>query len=280
MTKSILITGCSTGIGYESAKMLKEHGWRVFASARKPEDVSRLASEGFEAIQLDVTDQESIKNALQTVLDKTDGKLDALFNNAGYMQAGALEDLSPELIQAQFNTNTFGPITLTQAVIPIMRQQGHGRIIFNSSILGVIAMPFYGAYNGSKFALDGMVSTLRQEFFGTDIHVSLICPGPIKSALRNTARQQYEKSIKGKKSFFSSYYEKMEKSYFKREEVGAEDKSKLFDGPDVVAKQLIHALESKRPKARYYSGLPAKFMAMLRRLLPDCLLDRFILKVR
>jgi len=185
--KSILITGCGSGIGNHAAMQLKQRGYRVFASARKKEDVSKLSAAGLESVLLDVTDTASMQQALAHILQQTNGTLDALFNNAGYLQAGAIEDLTHDTNRAQFETNVFGPMELIRLVLPIMRQQGHGRIIQNSSILGVITLPYYGAYNASKFALEGFSRTLRQELYGTQIHLSIINPGPIQSELRKNA---------------------------------------------------------------------------------------------
>jgi len=193
--KSILITGCSSGIGLAAAHTLKARGYRVFATARKAADVGTLKAQGFESIQLDVNDNASMREAVAQIMLLTHGRLDALFNNAGYMQAGAIEDITPAMERAQFETNVFGPMELIRLVLPIMRKQGHGRIIQNSSILGIITMPYYGAYNASKFALEGYSNTLRQELRKTDIHVSIINPGPIISKLRDNAYQHFQQTI-------------------------------------------------------------------------------------
>jgi len=192
---SILITGCSSGIGLCAAALLQKRGYRVFATARKLTDVEKLRQLGFEAFQLDVNDSDSMKRALDRILHETGGTLDALFNNAGYLQAGAVEDLDRKDIRAQFETNVFGPMELIRLVLPIMRKQGHGRIIQNSSILGIITLPFYGAYNASKFALDGFTNTLRQELHNTPIHISSINPGAIYSELRNKAFSHYQQGL-------------------------------------------------------------------------------------
>ncbi len=181
---TILITGCSSGIGYRTAVILKERGYRVIASARKPADVTRLSNEGFEVIQLDLADSDSIKNAVSQLIAMTDGKLDGLFNNAAFGQPGAVEDLSRDVLRQQFETNLFGTHELTNLIIPLMREQGKGRIIYNSSVLGFIAMTYRGAYNASKFALEGPVDTLRLELYGTHIYLSLIELGPISSDFR------------------------------------------------------------------------------------------------
>lgn len=269
--KSILITGCSSGIGYDAAETLKQRGYRVFASARKQADVDNLNAEGFEGILLDMTQAKSMENALTEILERTQGRLDALFNNAGFMQVGAIEDIAMEFIYEQFETNFFGPIRLTKLVLPIMQQQGSGRIIQNSSLLGLITVPYYGIYNASKFALEGFSNTLRQELRNTAIHVSILNPGPVKTQLRNNAYTLYQNSIsKNANNRYKEGYQQLEKNYFNK------PTGKLDASPDVVIKQLIHALESPHPKAHYYIGLPAKMMAFFRRILSDNMLDWLI----
>ncbi|RDI41834.1 SDR family NAD(P)-dependent oxidoreductase [Aquicella lusitana] len=272
--KSILITGCSSGIGQRAAQRLKERGYRVFATARKVSDVQALKSQGFESFQVDVTDTASMRQALDQILSATGGKLDALFNNAAYLQAGAIEDLTREMDRAQFEANVFGPMELIRLVLPVMRQQGHGRIIQNSSILGIITLPYYGAYNASKYALEGFSNTLRQELRGTGIHVSIINPGPIHSKLRANAYQHYQQTEHERTGLHDKAYEKMEASYFNP----SERDRKLTQSPDAVVKKLIHALESSRPSAHYYVGFPAKLFAFLRRILPDSALDWVLAK--
>jgi short-subunit dehydrogenase len=269
MQKSILITGCSTGIGLRSAEMLKEKGYRVFASARKSDDVSMLKNKGFESLTLDVNDSASIEAALGTLLEKTGGTLDALFNNAGYAVPGAVEDLTRQMMRDQFETNVFGPMELTNRVLPVMRKQGFGRIIQNTSILGVITMPFRGNYNASKFALEAFSSTLRQELRGTKIYVSIIAPGPIESKFRDNALGSYQNTLANKESVFAHNYKKMHEHF----SAPSESEKKLTLPADAVVNKLIHALESARPKARYYVGLPAHLFAFLRRILPDEGLD-------
>ena len=168
--KTILITGCSSGIGYITAIELKKRGYQVIASARKTEDVERLQQQGFSTVQLDLADSTSIHRAVEQVLELTGGKLDALFNNGAFGQPGAVEDLSREVLRFQFETNLFGTHELTNLLIPVMRKQGHGRIIYNSSVLGLVAMTYRGAYNASKFALEGLADTLRLELYGSNIH--------------------------------------------------------------------------------------------------------------
>ena len=275
--KSILITGCSSGIGLSAATLLKQRGYRVFATARKADDVAQLQAQGFESVQLDLDNSTSIHQALEHILKLTGGTLDALFNNSGYLQAGAIEDLTRDMERAQFETNTFGPMELTRLVLPIMRKQGHGRIIQNSSILGIIAMPYYGAYNASKFALEGFSNTLRQELRGTKIYVSIINPGPTTSKLRDHAYHRYQETLANQhSSAHEKNYKKLEETYFKP----SPQDQKVTVGPEVVAHYVIHALESSRPKAHYFVGMPAKVLAFLRRILPDCALDWVLSKAR
>lgn len=270
MKKSILITGCSSGIGLCAAKTLHERGYRVFATARKAEDVEMLAKLGVESLLLDVNNSASIQQAIQSVLEKTGGTLDALFNNAGYGVAGAVEDLTREMMQAQFETNVFGAMELANLVIPIMRKQGHGRIIQNTSILGIVAFPHRGAYNASKFALEGFSNTLRQELHGTGIFVSILVCGPISTRFRDNFYKSFQETLRGKPSVFTKTYNNMEKNY--HEPISKSEQSVTMSA-DAVVEKLILALESPKPKAHYYITLPAHLFAWMRRLLPDSALD-------
>jgi NAD(P)-dependent dehydrogenase (short-subunit alcohol dehydrogenase family) len=275
--RSILITGCSSGIGLCAATELKKRGWRVFAAARKPHDLEKLTELGLESISLNLQDSESIQKAVKQVVALTGGTLDALFNNAGLLVAGATEDISRDLTRAQFETNVFGPMELIRHVLPIMRKQGHGRIVQNSSILGVITMPYYGAYNASKFALEAFSHTLRQELRGTNIHVAIINPGPIVTELRNNAHQIFEDSVAPQTNGeHQQAYEKLANDYFKPS--AATRKIQLT--PDAVVQQLIHALQSKRPHVHYFTGWPAKILAFAKRILPDHTFDSLIAKIK
>jgi len=208
--KSILITGCSSGIGICVAEGLLKRGYRVFATARKHEDVEALLNKGMESFQLDLDDSISIKGAVHEVLNKTEGKLFALFNNGGFGQPGAVEDLRRDVLREQFETNVFGYLELTNLILPTMRKQGYGRIIQNSSILGFISLPFRGAYTASKHALEGLSDTLRMELKGTDIFVSIIEPGPIEAKFRQNAYAKYKENIDARSSHFRKQYEAME----------------------------------------------------------------------
>ncbi|MCK4842250.1 MAG: SDR family oxidoreductase [Methylococcales bacterium] len=272
--KSIFITGCSTGIGYTTAIELKKRGYRVICSARKETDVTRLQSEGFESLQLDLADSSSIQQAVQQLQTLTNGKIDALFNNGAFGQPGAVEDLTREVLTNQFETNFFGTHELTNLIIPLMRQQGHGRIIYNSSVLGFVAMKYRGAYNASKFALEGLVDTLRIELYDTDIKLSLIEPGPITSQFRKNAFAMYKANINPDSSFHKDNYKAMEQRLEK------EGPAVPFTLPaEAVAKKVILALESKKPKIRYYVTFPTYLFGCLKRILPMVWMDILLRKV-
>ena len=271
MKRSILITGCSSGIGLCAAEGLQARGYRVFATARKAADVILLAEKGLEALQLDVADSASIQTALVQVLERTGGTLDALFNNAGYGQPGAVEDLTRAVLRAQFETNLFGMIELTNSVLPVMRRQGHGRIVQNSSILGYMVLAYRGAYNASKFAIEGITDTLRLELRGSGIQVSLIEPGPIKSHFRANAFAAYEQHIDAENSAHHLQYAAMVR---RLQTPGPAAPFTL--GPEAVLQKLIHALESPRPRARYRVTKPAYFFAYAKRLLPTVWMDHIL----
>ena len=269
--KSILITGCSSGIGHCVAHGLHRRGWRVFATARHTADVARLQGEGLESLVLDVRDSASIEAAVAAILQRNGGRLDALFNNAGYGQVGAVEDVSREALREQFETNVFGAQDLTHRIIPVMRQQGGGRILYNSSVLGLVAFPYRGAYVASKFALEGLADALRLELAGTGIHVGLIEPGPILSRFRDHAYAAYQRNIPAATSVHRENYAAMEARLLK-----AGPAAPFTLPPDAVLKRVIHALESPRPHARYPVTVPTYLFAALRRLLPTRLLDAIL----
>ncbi len=270
--KNILITGCSSGIGYEAALKLHQRGHHVIASCRREEDATQLKAHGLEVVILDVNDSASIQRGFQQMLALTDGRLDVLINNAGYGQAGALEDISREVLRQQFETNVFGLLELTNLAIPLMRQQGQGRIINISSILGIISMPFRGAYNASKYAVEGLSDTLRLELAGAGIKVITIEPGPIESKFRDSSVDRSLQHIAMESSFFKPQYQKM-LAVFK-----ASKKDSVFTlKPAAVIKKLIHAIEAEKPKAKYAVTFPAHLFVWLKRFLPTCLLDKVFL---
>jgi NAD(P)-dependent dehydrogenase (short-subunit alcohol dehydrogenase family) len=272
--KTILISGCSSGIGLCAARGLRQRGYRVFATARKEADVNNLCAEGFDAFRLDLADSDSIRTAVDQVLQSTGGELYALFNNGAYGQPGAVEDLSREALREQFEINLFGTHELTTLVLPVMRKQGYGRIIQNSSVLGFVAMAYRGAYNASKYALEGLSDTLRLELAGTGIFVSLVEPGPISSRFRDNALATYKKNIDGERSMHREKYRAMEARLVK------EGPAVPFTlGPEAVLKAVVHALEAKRPKVRYHITFPTHLFGFLKRLLPDRALDQVLRRV-
>ncbi|MCQ8130327.1 SDR family oxidoreductase [Methylomonas rivi] len=272
--QTVFITGCSSGIGYATAISLKNRGHRVICSVRKAEDAAILIDKGFECLRLDLADSDSIQQAVQKLTEMTGGKVDALFNNGAFGQPGAVEDLSRDALRNQFETNFFGTHELTNLLIPLMRKQGHGRIIYNSSVLGFVAMKFRGAYNSSKFALEGLADTLRLELRGSGIRIVLIEPGPIESRFRQNAFAMYQHFIDPNLSVHRQTYKAMEARLQKTGPAAP------FTLPaTAVAEKVIHALESKRPKSRYAVTVPTHLFAWLKRLLPTSWLDRILVSV-
>jgi NAD(P)-dependent dehydrogenase (short-subunit alcohol dehydrogenase family) len=266
--RSILITGCSSGIGRCAAQTLKQRGWRVFATARKKEDLVRLAEQdGVESLYLDYAEPSSIAAAAEHVLSATKGQLTALYNNGAYGQPGAVEDLTPDVLRAQFEANVFGWHDLTRRIIPAMRARGSGRIVFCSSVLGLIAAQYRGAYCASKFAIEALADTLRMELAPAGIHVVLIEPGPIASRFVEHAIEAYRRHIDIERSPHRDIY----RTRIASMEEGGQQTFKL--GPEAVAAKLVHALESRWPKPRYYVTVPSYAVALLRRILPTRALD-------
>ncbi len=271
--KAILITGCSSGIGYCVAHGLKQRGYRVIATARRNESVEQLKKEGFDCLQLDLSDSKSIQKAFQQVLQLTDGKLYALFNNGAFGLPGAVEDLTRDSLKYQFETNVFGWLELTNLVIPVMREQGYGRIIQNSSVLGLVAMPFRGAYNASKYAIEGLSDTLRLELNNTDIHISLIEPGPITSQFRANAAEALHQHVDIENSVHRTKYLGV------LERLNKQGPSVPFTlPPEAVLKRVIFALESKKPQPRYFVTFPTYLFAFLKRVLSHRQLDYWLAK--
>lgn len=272
--RSILITGCSSGIGRHVARALRERGYRIFATARKAEDVRELQAGGFESVQLDLANAASIRAALTTVLQRTGGKLFALFNNGAYGQPGAVEDLERDVLRDQFEVNLFGTHELTSLVIPVMRKQGEGRILQNSSVLGFVALKYRGAYNATKYALEGLSDTLRLELAGTNIFISLIEPGPIASDFRKNALAAYRRNIDRDRSVHKDIYLALEQ---RLQTAGPVVPFTL--GPEAITKRVIHALESRRPRARYYVTFPTYLFGYLKRILPVSIMDKILERI-
>lgn len=253
---------------------LKKAGFNVITTARKIEDVERLKSEGFTCFQLDLASSASIQSVWPQILNACDQKIYGLFNNGAFGLMGAIEDLTRASLRTQFETNVFGWLELTNLVLPIMRQQNEGRIIQNSSVLGFVAMPFRGAYNTSKYAIEGMTDTLRLELKDTNIKCSLIEPGPVRSDFRKNALAAFNKHIDEKNSIHQESYQGMKK---RLEQVG--DAAPFTLPPEAVLKRVLHALQSPRPQVRYYVTFPTYFFGTLKRFLPHSWFDRLILKV-
>lgn len=269
---TILITGCSSGIGYDAAHALAKRGWRVLATCRKPADCARLESEGLESFPLDCEDPDSVRSAAQQALTLSAGRIDALFNNGAYAIPGPLEDLSRDAMRAVFNANFLGWHDLTIRLIPAMRAQGHGRIVNNSSVLGLVSPPYRGAYNATKFALEAWSDALRLEMRGTGIHVSLIEPGPIKTDFRKNAVKEFEKWVDWEASARADQYRATLLDALYKGSGGS-----TFERPaSAVTQKLIHAIESPRPKARYFVTAPTYMMDIARRILPTSVLDRVL----
>lgn len=274
--RTILITGCSSGIGYHSAHALRKHGgWRVFASCRKQSDCDRLAKEGFETVRIDLADDESIASGVDWVLERTGGTLDALFNNGAFSTPGAFEDVATEHVRKMFDTNFFGWYELTRRVLPAMRKQGHGRIINCSSVLGFMSVRFMGAYAASKHAVEGWNDSLRLELEGTGIHPIILQPGPIKSRMLDNARAHFLETVDVRNSSFRSEYGRELSKY-----ASGNRTSSFKKGPEAVVNSLIKALEDPRPRARYRVTIPTQVGAWLKRLLPTRWLDKILMMQR
>ena len=273
MTKSILITGCSSGIGYDAAHGLKRAGWRVFATCRQQQDVERLRADGLESIRLDYADETSLQETLDWVLQQTGGTLDALYNNGAFACPGAAEDLPRDALREIFEVNLFGYHDLTRRVIPVMRAQGHGHIINCSSVLGLVVAPWRAAYNTTKFALEGLTDTLRIEMRDTNIQIVLLEPGPVTSDIRANSVPHFEKWIDWENSSRAEQYRAnlIPRLYAKKE--GKDP----FELPaSAVTAKLLKILNTPNPRPRYYVTTATYIMGTLRRILPARALDAIL----
>ena len=277
----ILITGCSSGIGLHCARRLAGDGWRVFAAARKDSDLENLKKLAEESglgdnmtpVRMDMNDSESIRRGLAEVLEKSEGRLDALFNNAGFEQFGAVEDLTRDALRAQFETNVFGLQELTNAAVPVMAQAGGGRIVQMSSLLGFSAIRWRGAYTASKYAVEALTLTMRQELEGTGVSATMICPGPVESRFRENAAGKFEPGVDVAKSRHSEVYEKIKRACLAGEE-------SVFVLPaESVYTALKKALDSPNPRPRYLVTLPAHVFWWLRKILPERVLERILSRI-
>lgn len=272
--KSILITGCSSGIGYDAAHTLAERGWQVFAACRKNQDCFRLAKEGLDTVHLDYEDEVTIEAAVTKVSESTGGRLDAVFNNGAYAVPGLVEDIPRDALRAIFEANVFGWHDLTRRVIPLMRTNGGGRIMQCSSVLGLVGIKWRGAYVASKFAIEGLSDVLRIELKGSGIHVVLIEPGPITTRIRENARIQFEKWVDWQQSYRASEYRPLTDRLYRSE--AKPDRFEL--PPAAVTRKLIHALESPAPRPRYFVTMPTYFAEFMRRVLTTRARDRILLR--
>lgn len=271
--RSILITGCSSGIGLDAAKTMKARGWRVIATARNPADIDRLRREvGVEALHLELADPQSIATCAIATLDLTKGKLDALFSNAAHGQPGAVEDLTPTLLREQLEVNVVGTHDLTRRFIPSMRRNRSGRIVQCSSILGFVAVAYRGAYCASKHALEGLTNAMRLELAGSGVQVSLIEPGPIRSRFVESALARFLANI----DIEGSPHREIYLARIEAMKAGSQSIFKLE--PEAVTKRLIHAVESRRPRRRYYVTAPTYLAAGFKRLFPPAAEEYFAKK--
>jgi NAD(P)-dependent dehydrogenase (short-subunit alcohol dehydrogenase family) len=271
--KTVLITGCSSGIGLDAARGLTARGWRVLATCRQQADCDRLQAEGLESFRLDYADEDSVAAAADEALDRTGGRLDALFNNGAFACPGAVEDLPRDALREIFETNLFGYHDLTRRVIPAMRTAGRGRIVNCSSVLGLVGLKWRGAYVATKFALEGLTDVLRLEMAGTGIEVILIEPGPVTSRIRQNSIAHFERWIDWQRSARAAEYAAL--------------RHRLYDdrGPDrfelpasAVTAALARALTDRHPAPRYFVTAPTHAMNLARRVLPTRLLDRVLAK--
>jgi len=271
--RAVLITGCSSGIGRVAADTLRERGYRVFATARRAADVERLSADGQESLQLDLTDARSIDDALDEVFARTTGRLYGLFNNGGFGQPGAVEDLSVEALRAQFETNVFGCHAVIRRVLPAMRAAGEGRIVQNSSVLGLVALRYRGAYVASKFAIEALSDAMRLELRGSGVRISLIEPGPITSRFRANAHEAFKRNIDVESSPHRDVYRAV------MGRLASDDEGPFTLPESAVVAKLLHALESPRPKPRYYVTVPTYALALLKRVLPGRWLDAALSRI-
>ncbi len=272
--KSVLVTGCSSGIGRATAELLRSKGWIVFPTARKAADLDALKRVGFDAIKLDVTSSESIAVAVDWVMAKNGGELGAVVNNAGFGMPGAIEDLTRDAMRHQFEVNLFGLQELTNKLIPVFRKQGYGRIVNISSVVGRLSLPFMGVYSASKFALEAISDALRVELSPNRISVSLVEPGPIQTRFSTNCAGQGEEKLDTEGSRFGGAY----KQYFAKRRDGGMSEDRFRLPPEAVAEKILHALESPRPKVRYCVTLPAYLGSFAARFVPAAVIDRLMIE--
>lgn len=270
--RTVLVTGCSSGIGEAAAFYLRERGWDVIPTARKAEDLDGLRAAGFHPIELDLADSDSVQSAVEECLKRVPEGLGGIVNNAGMAMPGAVEDISREALRKQFEVNVFGLQELTNGLIPLFRKQKWGRIVNVSSIYGLITAPMVGAYCASKYALEALSDAQRIELRGSGVGLSLIEPGPIVTAFRRNAAAVMEKDLISENTLHAESYRKeiaRRKNQFKKIDF-------INRPPEDVAKRIAHALESKNPRRRYKITPPAHLGSFMGRFFPAALLDRLM----
>jgi len=265
-SKTVLVTGCSSGIGLATARVLRSAGWHVAPTARKPEDLEMLRAEGFEPVKLDIADSESVSRAAGTVLEQFGEKPGAIVNNAGFGLTSAMEDTSREMFRALFEVNVFGLQELTNRFIPVFRKQGYGRIVHISSVLGELALPFAGVYSASKFAVEAVSDAMRRELFDSGVVVSIVQPGPIKTNFSRNLAKRAEQYPLNPESPFAAFYQKLLET--RNAGTAGRTAGRFMKPPEAVARKILHALESSHPRRRYRITLPSYFGSFARRFLP------------
>jgi NAD(P)-dependent dehydrogenase (short-subunit alcohol dehydrogenase family) len=264
VSKAILITGCSTGIGRATAERLAGQGHTVYATARRPDSIADLEAKGCRTLALDVTDEESMRAAVAAV-EEAEGAVGGLVNNAGYSQSGAIEDVSMESVRRQFETNVFGLLRMCQLVLPGMRRQGSGRIVNISSIGGKLVFPGGGIYHATKHAVEALSDALRFEVRGFGIGVSIVEPGLIKTEFATAVGRSIEEGT----TKDGPYAEFNRQVAERTAEAYEGPMARLAAGPESVAKVIERAITSRRPKPRYMVTAGARVLLVTRRALPD-----------
>lgn len=272
--RTVAVTGCSSGIGEAIALGLRHRGYRILATARTDADLERLAAAGVEPLPLELADPESVAACARTIAERAGGQLWGLVNNAAFGQPGAVEDLSREVLRRQFEVNLLGTHDLTVRLLPVMHEQGFGRVVQISSLLGLVALRYRGAYNASKFALEGLTDTLRLELTGTGIHPVLVEPGPITSRFREHAYEAFRANIDPEHSYHRGTYEREVAA-----RLAGSEEAPFTLGPEAVLAKTVKALERRRPRARYYVTFPTYLLAALKWSLPVRLLDPLLRRI-
>lgn len=275
-SETVLITGCSSGIGLAAARLLRKQNWQVVPTARKPEDLERLRAEGFDPIELDLTDSRSIRQAIDTVLNRFNGQLGAIVNNAGFGLTAAIEDTTRDMFRDLFEVNLFGLQELTNGFIPVFRKQGYGRIVNVSSVLGELSLPFAGIYSASKHAVEALSDALRRELFDSGIAVSIIQPGPIETRFSENLAHRTDRYPANPDSRFCGFYK--EAITTRKTGKAARTAGAFMKPPEAVADKILKAVESPHPKRRYRVTAVAHFGAFARRALPAAFLDHLMVK--